>query len=85
MIHGTQDTHYSRSNSQPGTPQQHRANASPSPLTSATGLEFSIGSMVIVRSTYGPLMYGVVKWLGQLPNLDGNFAGVELVSKYMYK
>ena len=75
----TQDNRYGRYNSHPGsssTPQQLRANASPS----TSHYQFGIGSMVATRSTYGPPMYGVVKWLGQLPNMNGQYAGVELVS-----
>ena len=76
----TQDNRYNRYNSHPGssssTPQQPRANPSPS----ISHYQFAIGSMVVVRNACGPPMYGVVKWLGQLPGFSGEYAGVELVS-----
>ena len=76
----TQDNRYGRYDSHPGssssTPQQSGANASPS----ASCSQFAIGSKVVVKNAYGPPMYGVLKWLGQLPNIKGEYAGVELVS-----
>ena len=84
ILRGAQQDRYGRCNSQPGssssTPQRSRSNCvSASPRISA-GID--LGSMVVVRNTYGPPMYGVVKWLGQLPDVNGEYAGVELVSKY---
>ena len=85
ILCGAQQDCYGRCNSQPGssssTPQRSRSNCvSASNLISAA---VDLGSMVVVQNTYGPPMYGVVKWLGQLPGVSGEYAGVELVSNIM--
>ena len=40
--------------------------------------QFSIGSTVELQSE--PPRYGVMKWIGSIPNIQGRIAGVELVS-----
>ena len=43
--------------------------------------ELGIGSTVQISD---PPRYGVIKWIGELPNIQGHVAGVELVSSASY-
>ena len=47
--------------------------------------QFTIGSMVCVDVLKGDPLYGVVKWIGTLPEYPGTIAGVELVTGIMLK
>ena len=42
--------------------------------------QFALGSMVSVPTQCGDPLYGVVMWIGTLPEFPGVLAGVELVS-----
>ena len=42
--------------------------------------EFTVGTMVEVQMERGPPMYGIIQWIGTLPQFEGYYAGVELVS-----
>ena len=44
--------------------------------------QFTIGSMVCVDVQRGDPLYGVVKWIGTVPDYPGTIAGVELVNVY---
>ena len=39
--------------------------------------ELVVGSLVQVSD---PPQYGVIRWIGELPNIQGTVAGIELVS-----
>ena len=43
---------------------------------------FTIGSMVCINVQKGEPLYGVVQWVGTVPDFNGTIAGVELVSDY---
>ena len=45
--------------------------------------QFTIGSMVCVDVQRGDPLYGVVKWIGTIPDYPGTIAGVEMVSHYV--
>ena len=45
--------------------------------------QFTIGSMVCVDVQRGDPLYGVVKWIGTLPDYPGTIAGVEMVISIM--
>ena len=42
--------------------------------------QFTIGSMVCVDVQKGDPLYGVVKWIGTVPDFPGTIAGLEMVS-----
>ena len=42
--------------------------------------QFTIGSMVRIDTQKGDPLYGVVQWIGTVPDFPGKIAGVELVS-----
>ena len=42
--------------------------------------QFTIGSMVCVDVQKGEPLYGVLQWVGTVPDFTGTIAGVELVS-----
>ena len=42
--------------------------------------QFTIGSMVCVDPQKGDPLYGVVKWIGTIPDYPGTIAGVEMVN-----
>ena len=44
--------------------------------------QFTIGSMVCVNMQKGEPLYGVLQWVGTVPDFPGTIAGVELVSDY---
>ena len=44
--------------------------------------QFTIGSMVRINVQKGGPLYGVLKWVGTVPDFTGTIAGVELVSDY---
>ena len=44
--------------------------------------QFTIGSMVRINVQKGGPLYGVLQWVGTLPDFPGTIAGVELVSDY---
>ena len=44
--------------------------------------QFTIGSMVCVNVQKGEPLYGVLQWVGPVPDFTGAIAGVELVSDY---
>ena len=44
--------------------------------------QFTIGSMVCVNVPRGGPLYGVLQWVGTVPDFTGTIAGVELVSDY---
>ena len=48
-----------------------------SPLPTDLHLQFTIGSLVCV----GEPLYGVIQWVGTVPDFTGTIAGVELVAK----
>ena len=45
--------------------------------------QFTIGSMVHIDVQRGDPLYGVVKWIGTVPDYPGTIAGVEMVSHYV--
>ena len=45
--------------------------------------QFTIGSMVCVDVQKGDPLYGVVKWIGTVPDYPGTIAGVELVCDHV--
>ena len=55
---------------------RHNGNA-PTPQQGVQLGELGVGSAVQVSD---PPRYGVVRWIGELPNIQGIMAGVELVS-----
>ena len=44
--------------------------------------QFTIGSMVCLDVQKGEPLYGVLQWVGTVPDFNGTIAGVELVSDY---
>ena len=42
--------------------------------------QFTIGSMVCLDVQKGEPLYGVLQWVGTVPDFNGTIAGVELVS-----
>ena len=42
--------------------------------------QFTIGSMVCLNVQRGEPLYGVLQWVGTVPNITATIAGVELVS-----
>ena len=60
--------------------ESHQEDSKPSrPSKSSSSFPFEIGSTVIVH-THKSSYYGVIKWLGMLPNVQDLMAGIELVS-----
>ena len=46
--------------------------------------QFAIGSMVRIDTQRGDPLYGVVQWIGTLPDFPGIVAGVEMASDHPY-
>uniref|UniRef100_A0A1X7TEA6 ubiquitinyl hydrolase 1 n=1 Tax=Amphimedon queenslandica TaxID=400682 RepID=A0A1X7TEA6_AMPQE len=46
--------------------------------------QFTIGSMVYIDMQRGDPLYGVVKWIGTVPDFNGAIAGVEMASDHAY-
>ena len=42
--------------------------------------QFTVGTLVVIKSHEGHDMYGTIQWMGSLKGFDGYFAGIELVS-----
>ena len=59
----------------------HDAHPLPPPPTDPHH-QFTIGSMVRVNVQKGEPLYGVLQWVGTVPDFNGTIAGVELVSDY---
>ena len=46
----------------------------------ATQQHLRIGSAVVMSDNINPPMYGTIKWIGTIPQVNGYVAGMELVS-----
>ena len=70
-------SHSSRRLSSPPPPDTH-----PPPTDPSIDLhyQFTIGTMVWVDVQKGEPLYGVIQWVGTVPDFIGAIAGVELVS-----
>ena len=70
-------SHSSRRLSSPPPPDTH-----PPPTDPSTDPhhQFTIGSMVCLGVQKGEPLYGVLQWVGTVPDFNGTIAGVELVS-----
>ena len=69
--------HHDHDNQDPNHHQQDQYNHPPDPPH-----QFTIGSMVHIDTQRGDPLYGVVKWIGPVPDYPETIAGVELVSHY---
>ena len=67
--------------------QQHVAAVVSSPSQPSHWQPLDKGSTIQIPSTeYGhPMRYGVIRWIGELPGVQGLIAGVELVSFFVFK
>ena len=59
------------------TVQHQHSGTVPPPQQGVQLGELGIGSLVQIGD---PPRYGVIRWIGELPNIQGYVAGVELVS-----
>ena len=67
----------------PSPPPPHRDTHPPTdPPPTDPYHQFTIGSMVWVDVQKGEPLYGVLQWVGTVPDFTGTIAGVELVSNY---
>ena len=72
---GRHDHHYHRY--PPGGSSDHYSSGVPPPLDPHH--QFTIGSMVCIDVQRGDPLYGVVKWIGTVPDFPYTIAGVEMV------
>ena len=49
----------------------------------ATQQHVGIGSAVVISNS-NPPMYGTIRWIGTIPQVNGYIAGVQLVSVTLY-
>ena len=76
--------HSSHSSRRPPSPPLPHLDPPPSadPPPTDPHHQFTIGSMVCVNVQKGEPLYGVIQWVGTIPDFNGTIAGVELVSDY---
>ena len=67
---------------QPDTPHHHLTEAARNSTLSSTGsssaLHLAVGSRVQISTE--PFRYGVIRWIGRIPPMQGLVAGIEMVS-----
>ena len=61
-------------NSDHPSPLLHPPTGPPDPHS-----QFTIGSMVCIDIQKGDPLYGVIKWIGTIPDFNGAIAGLEMV------
>ena len=69
-------------NDPPPNRSPHSSCCPPSPPPTDPHHQFTIGSMVCVNVQKGGPLYGVIQWVGTVPDFNGIIAGVELVIDY---
>ena len=69
-------------NDPPPNRSPHSSRCPPSPPPTDPHHQFTIGSMVCVNVQKGGPLYGVIQWVGTVPDFNGIIAGVELVIDY---
>ena len=77
-LSSSSSNHSSRRLSSPPPPDTHPP---PDPSTDPHH-QFTISSMVCLGVQKGEPLYGVLQWVGTVPDFNGTIAGVELVSDY---
>ena len=70
------------SHDHPPNHSPHSSRRCPLPPPSDPHHQFTIGSMVCLDVQKGEPLYGVLQWVGPVPDFNGTIAGVELVSDY---
>ena len=70
------------SHDHPPNHSPHSSRRRPLPPPSDPHHQFTIGSMVCLDIQKGEPFYGVLQWVGTVPDFTGTIAGVELLSDY---
>ena len=70
------------SHDHPPNHSPHSSRHRPLPPPADPHHQFTIGSMVCLDMQKGEPFYGILQWVGTVPDFTGTIAGVELVSDY---